>query len=150
MINVRHATKADVERIFRLITAIAAYHDQSHYVLTDSDELLAAGFGSDPRFGVLLAEYGDKAVGFVSYTINYSIWLGRTYMQIDDVFVDAEYRGKNIGESLMLEARRFCESLDISRIKWEVQRDNHDAKRFYERLGAEYNEKGAFVWDWSE
>lgn len=150
MIKVRHATPSDVKQIFGLISAIAEYHDQSHYVLTGPDELLAAGFGDDPRFGAIVAEYDGNTVGFVSYTINYSIWLGRNYMHIDDVFVDADYRGKNIGETLMLEARNFCESLGISRIKWEVQKENHGARRFYERLGAEYYEKGVFAWDWSD
>lgn len=150
MIKVRHATEADVERIFTLITAIAEYHDQSHYVLTNPDELLAAGFGGDPRFGALIAEYDQETVGFVSYAINYSIWLGRNYMHIDDVFIDADYRGKNIGEVLMREAQKLCNSQGISRIKWEVQKDNHGARRFYERLGASYYEKGVFAWDWSD
>lgn len=150
MIRVRHATKADVTKIFGLITGIAEYHEQSHYVLTEPDELLAAGFGADPKFGALLAEYDDNIVGFVSYTISYSIWLGREYMHIDDVFVDANYRSKDIGKTLMLEARKFCESLNISRIKWEVEKNNHAAKRFYERLGAKYYEKGVFAWDWSD
>jgi len=119
-INIRHATDADVEHVFELIRAIADYHDQSHFVLTDSAELRAAGFGECPKYGVLLAEYGGKVVGFVSYTISYSIWLGRQYMNIDDLFVDSEHRGKEIGESLMLEARKHCEGLGISRIKWEV------------------------------
>ncbi|MGI9237967.1 MAG: GNAT family N-acetyltransferase [Woeseiaceae bacterium] len=137
-------------RIFELITAIAEHHDQSRYVLTDPDELLAAGFGAAPNFSALLAEYDGDIVGFLSYSISYSIWLGRKYMHIDDVFVDEHYRGKNIGETLMLEAKKLCESLDISRIKWEVQTDNHGAKRFYGRLGAKYYEKGVFAWDWSD
>ncbi|MGI9234439.1 MAG: GNAT family N-acetyltransferase [Woeseiaceae bacterium] len=149
-VTVRHATEDDVERIFELIKAIAEHHDQSHYVLTEPNELSVAGFGADPKFGALIAEYDDNIVGFLSYTVSYSIWLGRNYMHIDDVFVDEHCRGKNIGETLMREARKYCESLDISRIKWEVQTDNHGAKRFYKRLGAKYYEKGVFAWDWSD
>jgi len=150
MITIRHATDADVEQVFELISAIADHHGQSHFVLTDTAELRKAGFGDHPKYGVLLAEYRGRVAGFVSYTIAYSIWLGRQYMHIDDVFVDSKFRGKHIGKSLMLEARKYSESLGISRIKWEIQKDNHRAKSFYERLGAEYYEKGVFAWDWSE
>jgi len=150
MIKVRQASGTDVERILGLITAIAEHHDQAHYVRTDPEELEAAGFGADPRFGVLLAEYNEETVGFLSYTIDYSIWLGRRFMHIDDVFVDADYRGKNIGEALMLQSRKLCEASGLSRIKWEVEKENHSAKRFYERLGAKYYEKGVFAWDLSK
>lgn len=147
MIKIRRASKDDAERLFELITAIAEHHNQARYVLTNQDELLAAGFGDNPKFGAMIAEYEGVTVGFVSYTIQYAIWLGRDYMRIDDVYVDANYRGKNIGERLMREARALCDTLGISRIKWEMQRDNEGARRFYERLGASYHDKDVFTWE---
>lgn len=150
MTTVRHANSSDVDRIYELILAIADHHDQTQHVRTNPAELLAAGFGDDPSFGVLLAEHDASIVGYVSYTINYSIWLGSKYMNIDDVYVDAGCRGLGIGEALMQGAREHCGRQGISRIRWEVQADNRDAIRFYERLGAKYTEKGIFRWDVSQ
>ena len=150
VVSIRRATAADIERIHELISAIADYHEQAHYVRTDLDELRTAGFGEDPRFEVLLAEVGTEVVGFVSFTINYSIWLGQRFMLIDDVFVDAAHRGQNIGEALMFAARDRAKALGLGRVKWEVQTDNQAARRFYERLGARYYEKGVFAWDWTD
>lgn len=147
MIAIRSAKSADVDRIYELIVAIADHHDQTRYVRTNPAELLAAGFGDEPSFGVLLAERDAAVVGYVSYTINYSIWRGRKYMNIDDVYVDANCRGRGIGEALMQGAKNHCNKLGITRIRWEVQTENRDAIRFYERLGAKYTEKGIFSWD---
>lgn len=150
MINIRQATAADADQVFALINAIADHHGQSHYVLTSPEQLRNAGFGNDAKFSALLAELDGEAVGFVSYTINYSIWLARDYMHVDDVYVNPGARGQGVGEALMYAARQQCEDLGLTRMKWEVQTDNLDARRFYERLGAGYYEKGVFAWDWSE
>jgi ribosomal protein S18 acetylase RimI-like enzyme len=147
MVTIRHATSSDADRIYELIIAIADHHEQSEYVLTTPAQILEAGFGDDPSFGVLLAEYDGSVVGYISYTKNYSIWLGRTYLNIDDVYVAAHCRGLGIGESLMLEIKNYCTGIGISRIRWEVEKDNYDAIRFYEKLGAKYVEKGVFGWD---
>ena len=145
MTEVRHATADDVGLVLDLITALAGHHGQTEYVRTNESELLAAGFGSKPKFGVLLAEVDGVVAGFLSYTVCYSIWLGSSYMQIDDVFVLADFRGKGVGESLMNESGHCCTELGFSRIKWEVQPDNSAAIRFYERLGAKSYDKRLFT-----
>lgn len=150
MTTIRHATRTDVQQIYDLIHAIADHHGQSQYVKTDTRELLDSGFGDDPNFGVLLAERGGDIVGFVSFTINYSIWLGDKYMNIDDLYVDVSARGLGIGEQLMQESRSHCVRIGVSRVRWEVQADNRNAIRFYERLGARMAEKGVFSWDISQ
>ena len=93
MVTIRPAAKDDAERIFELVAALASHHGQSEYVLTNAAELREAGYGDASRFGILLAESDETVIGFLSYTICYSIWLGGSYMQIDDVYVCAEYRG---------------------------------------------------------
>lgn len=147
MTKVRHANSSDVDRIYDLILAIADHDGQSKYVKTNPSELLASGFGDSPNYGILLAEHNGSIVGFASFTINYSIWLGQKYMNIDDVYVDSNSRGLGIGEKLMQESKSHCDRIGISRIRWEVQTDNHNAIRFYERLGAQMIEKGVFTWD---
>ena len=146
MLAIRQADKSDVDRVYDLIMAIADHHDQAEYVLTDKTKLESAGFGEDPKFGVFLAEDDGSSAGFLSYTVNYSIWAGGSYMNIDDVFVYTRYRGKGVGEALMHESKKVCKTMGIARVRWEVQTDNDGAIRFYERLGAEYGEKGIFRW----
>ena len=116
-----------------------------HY--THKDELIKSGLGENSSFGVLLAEVNNEIAGYCSYTWNYSIWLGATYMNIDDVFVWEKFRGQQLGEKLMFKAKDVCLANGASRIKWEVEQDNHGAIKFYERLGANLDIKGLFRWD---
>ena len=67
-------------------------------------------------------------------------------MNIDDVFVWERYRGQKVGEALMLKAKEICKAKDVRKMKWEVERDNHKAIKFYERLGANVNIKGVCNW----
>ena len=147
MITVREATISDIDTVYDLIIAIAKHHNQEEHVITDKDELAKSGFCDNSSFGVLLAEFNDEIAGYCSFTWNYSIWLGSIYMNIDDVFVWGKYRGQRVGEKLMLQAKEVCLAKGAARIKWEVERDNHAAIRFYERLGANIDIKGLFRWD---
>ncbi len=146
MVTVREATLQDVDVVYDLIMAIARHHGQEQYVVTDKNELKRSGFGQSEKYGVLLAEIDGKSAGYASYTWNYSIWLGSLYMNIDDVFVWEEFRGKKVGEALMMKARDVCKSHGAMRLKWEVEQDNHQAIKFYERLGAEVDVKGVCRW----
>ena len=147
VVSIREATSSDVDTIYELIMAIARHHGQESYVLTDKETLLKDGFCDDAAFGVLLAECDGDVAGYCSYTWNYSIWLGIRYMGIDDVYVWERFRGQNIGEALMLEAKEVCLQRNVKRIRWEVEQDNHGAIRFYQRLGAKLDLKGIFRWD---
>lgn len=147
MLVIREATRADVQTVFDLILAIARHHDQEHYVVTTPAELEEAGFGDTPSFGVLLAEIDGEIAGYASYTWNYGIWLGGSYMNIDDVFVWERFRGQEVGKALMLKAKEVCRARGAKRLKWEVQEDNNSAIRFYQRLGAEIEVKGVCRWE---
>ncbi|WP_281557573.1 GNAT family N-acetyltransferase [Thalassomonas sp. RHCl1] len=146
MLSVREASQSDIDTVYALIIAIAKHHDQQQYVITDKAELLRAGFGDKPEFGVLLAEINGEVAGYCSYTWNYSIWLGARYMNIDDVFVWEDFRGQKVGEALMLKAKEVGLSRGASRIRWEVEQDNHGAIKFYRRLGANVDIKGVCRW----
>jgi len=146
MLKIRQASVNDVDTIFELIYAIAQYHNQEQYVLTNKEELINSGFSSNPKFGVILAEIDNEIAGYLSYTINYSIWSGSNFMNIDDVFIWDKYRGKNIGKELMGKSQVISKSLGIKKIKWEVEKDNHGAIKFYTKLGAKITIKGVCSW----
>jgi len=147
VVTIREATISDIDVVYDLINAIAKHHNQEQYVVTNTDELIKSGFSDKPSFGVLLAEIDDEIAGYCSYTWNYSIWLGSSYMNIDDVFVWENFRGQQVGEKLMFKAKEVCLANGASRIKWEVEQDNDGAIKFYERLGANLGIKGLFRWD---
>ncbi len=147
MVNIREATKEDIDVVHDLILAIAKHHNEEQYVITDKSELLRSGFGESPMFGILLAEVDGEIAGYTSYTWNYSIWLGSTYMNIDDVFVWQKFRGKKVGEALMHKAKEVCKTHGGSRVSWRVEKDNSGAIKFYQRLGAKLEIKGVFIWD---
>lgn len=147
MINIKEATSDDINSLYELIIGIAEHHNQEQYVLTNKEEMLKSGFTETSKFGALIAKFDGKVAGYVSYTWNYSIWLGGDYMNIDDLFVWEKYRGKKIGELLMQKAKEICKRKNIERIRWEVQKDNIGAIKFYKRLGAEINTKGIFRWN---
>ena len=130
--------------------AIAEHHEQAQYVLTSKAELEQAGFSDNPSFGALLAEVDGEIAGYCSYTWNYSIWLGATNMNIDDVFVWDKFRGQKVGEALMHKAKDVCIKIGASRIRWEVEKDNLRAIKFYQNLGAQLDIKGLFRWNINE
>jgi len=102
------------------MVAIARHHGQESFVLTNRAELKKSGWGQSPKFGVLLAELDGEIAGYASYTGNYSIWLGSSYMNIDDAFVWKAFRGQKLGEALMFKAREVCKWSGVQRLKWEV------------------------------
>jgi len=126
---------------------IAAHHNQEQYVLTDKRELLKAGFGENPKYGVLIAEFEGQVQGYLSYTWNYSMWNGCDYMSIDDLFVWSKFRGQKGGQHLMEFAKGICIEKGINLLRWEVEKDNVRAIDFYKRLGAKLTEKGIFRWE---
>jgi len=147
MIKIREATKNDINTLYNLILEIAKYHNQEKSVITNKQEMLSSGFNKNPKFGALLAEVNGKVVGYLSYTWSYSIWNGCEYMNLDDLYVISEYRGQKVGLNLMRYAQDFCKDKGIYLIRWEVQKDNTKAIKFYNGLGATMAEKGIFRWN---
>lgn len=147
MIEIKIADELDVDVFYELLLQEAQHHNSLQHVHTNLAELRRAGFGKEKKFGVLLATFDGEPAGYVSYTINYSIWLGADFVMVDDVFVTEKFRGKRIGEALMLRMKDLAKNAGYTRIRWGVESDNHGAIRFYERLGATLHTKGICTWD---
>ncbi|MCG7532696.1 GNAT family N-acetyltransferase [Psychrobium sp. MM17-31] len=147
MITIRQATIDDVDTLYNFILAIADFHQQTHFVETSPAEIKRAGFGDSPKFGAVLAEIDGEIAGYCSYTWNYSIWRGVTYMGLDDLYVHQQYRSQKVGLHLMNKARDICREAGCNRIRWEVEKDNENAINFYSKLGAQVDIKGMCRWD---
>jgi GNAT superfamily N-acetyltransferase len=136
-LTVRAATVADVGTIHRFSVALATYEDEPDAVTVTEETLARDGFGSDPKFGAVIAERDGRPVGFALYTFNYSTWTGARGIFIEDIWVEPEARRGGVARALMAALARECAASGFKRIDLHVL-DWNRARGFYERLG--------FVW----
>jgi GNAT superfamily N-acetyltransferase len=137
--RLRSATRDDVPVIAELIRGLARYEKLEHEVVM-TEELLAAGLFGDRRFAeVVLAENDVRPVGFALFFHNFSTFLGRPGIYLEDLFVLPELRGQGIGRMLLAHLARIAVERGCGRLEWAVLDWNRDAIAFYERLGARPN-----------
>jgi GNAT superfamily N-acetyltransferase len=133
---VRPATPEDVPDIFRLIQALAEYEKLSHAVTGNTALLGAHLFGPRPCLEALLAELDGQAVGFALFFQNYSTFLTKPGIYLEDLFVLPAYRGQGIGKSLITSVAKLATARNCGRFEWSVLDWNESAIAFYEKIGA--------------
>ncbi|QGX41121.1 GNAT family N-acetyltransferase [Permianibacter aggregans] len=136
MLTIRAATAADVPQIQRFIEALADYEKLSHEVQATEEKLNATLFGDKPAAEVLIAEWQNKPAGFALFFHNYSTFLAKPGIYLEDLFVYPEFRGKGIGKALLIELARRCVENGFGRLEWSVLDWNTPAIDFYRSLGA--------------
>jgi GNAT superfamily N-acetyltransferase len=136
MLVIRAAQPDDVGTILKLIRALAEYEHEPKAALATEQDLLRDGFGAEPKFRCVIAEWDGAPVGFALYFYNYSTWKGRPGIYLEDLFVWPEYRGKGIGKALLLHLARTAVVDNCGRYEWQVLDWNTPAIEFYEGLGA--------------
>ena len=133
---IRPATPADVPTIARLIGALAEYERLSHEVILDERDLSAHLFGPRPYCECLVAEDAGTPVGFALFFHNYSTFLARPGVYLEDLFVLPAYRGRGYGKGLFLAVARLAAARGCVRFEWAVLDWNEPAIGFYKALGA--------------
>jgi GNAT superfamily N-acetyltransferase len=134
---IRPATPDDTKTIYDLIRALAEYERLSHQVVLDEMRLREHLFGPRPFAEVLLAEDAGQVVGFALFFHNYSTFLGRPGIYLEDVFVRPEHRCKGHGKALLRELGRIAVERGCGRMEWAVLDWNEPSIAFYRSLGAE-------------
>lgn len=134
---IRPATPDDTNTICELIRALAEYERLSHQVALDEARLREHLFGPRPFAEVLLAEDAGQVVGFALFFHNYSTFLGRPGIYLEDVFVRPEYRGKGHGKALLRALAQIAVERGCGRMEWAVLDWNEPSIEFYRSLGAE-------------
>lgn len=145
-LRVRPARLEDAPALHSMMRALAGHEGSGAALRIDLPTLRRDGFGPSPRFHALLAEVAGVAVGYVSYTIGYSVWAGTTIIAVDDLYVDAAHRSCGAGRRLMEQVRAICIRDGHGFVRWTVELDNPRAIAFYERLGARLHGKGVCTW----
>jgi GNAT superfamily N-acetyltransferase len=132
----RFAEPADSEVLFQLIKELAEYEKLSHAVTGNVAALKEHLFGSPKYIEAILAEYQGQPVGFALFFHNYSTFLTKPGIYLEDLFVLPEYRRKGIGKALLIKLAQIAVERNCGRLEWSVLDWNEPAQAFYRRMGA--------------
>jgi GNAT superfamily N-acetyltransferase len=134
--QIRSAQVEDVPVILQLIRDLATYERAPNEVTATEEQLVDVLFGERPAAEVLLAFEQDSPVGFGVFFYNFSTWLGRPGLYLEDLFVKPENRGKGYGRALLIELAKIARDRGCGRMEWAVLDWNEPAIKFYRALGA--------------
>jgi GNAT superfamily N-acetyltransferase len=133
---IRPARAADVPAIHQMITDLATYERRQREVSATEDDLRAALLARPPALFAHVVEQDGQVAGFALWYLNYSTWLGRHGIYLEDLYVQPERRSQGHGRALLAELARICVERGYGRLDWSVLDWNAPARRFYEALGA--------------
>ena len=134
--NVRAATRDDAPLILAFIRELAAYEKLAEEVVATEDTLAATLFGPRPYAFVLIAEVDGESAGFALFFHNYSTFLGRPGIFLEDLFVRPDGRGHGVGRALIARIAAIATERGCGRLEWAVLDWNENAIGFYRKLGA--------------
>jgi len=139
-IRIVPATERDVPQILELIKGLAEYERLSHVVEATEDRLRRTLFGDRPAAEVWMAHHkengGEECAGFALFFTNYSTFLGKPGLYLEDLFVKPHLRRKGIGMALLKKLAEIARERDYGRMEWSVLDWNEPAINFYKKLGA--------------
>jgi len=133
---VREASEEDVPLILSLIRELAEYERLSHEVVATEEGLWAGLFGGRPFAEVLIAEQDGSPAGFALFFHNFSTFLGKPGIYLEDLYVKPELRGAGIGKKLLGHLARLAKERGCGRLEWWVLDWNAPSIGFYEKIGA--------------
>src|SRR3989441_7956128 len=140
MLKLRKAAAKDIPLILSFIRELAEYERAPNAVSCTEKDLRRDGFGSSPKFRVIIAEWNGEPAGMAFFFYNYSTWQGRHGIFIEDLFVRPKFRGKGIGKALMAYLAQTAIAEHCHGIRWEVLDWNKPAIDVYQHLGSKFRE----------
>ena len=130
------ATESDIPLILTFIKGLAEYEGLGHEVVATEESLRESLFGPQAGAEAVIAYSASEPVGFAVFFHNYSTFLGRSGLYLEDIFVLPEWRGRGLGRALLGYVARIAVTRDCGRLEWSVLDRNEPAIRFYRALGA--------------
>ncbi|WP_027896531.1 GNAT family N-acetyltransferase [Zestomonas thermotolerans] len=140
-LHIRPATADDAELILRFITELAIYEKAEHEVKTDAAGIRASLFGADSTTHALICERDGEPIGYAVYFFNYSTWLGRHGLYLEDLYVSPAARGQGAGKALLRHLAKLAVARGCGRFEWAVLDWNTPAIEFYQSFGARPQEE---------
>ncbi len=140
-LNIRPAEPSDAAQIRRFVVDLAVYEKEPDAVLATEQEIHDSLFAENPRVFALICEQRDRdgalhPIGFAVYFFNYSTWLGRHGIYLEDLYVDPAARGLGAGKALLKAVAQIALDSDCGRYEWSVLKWNTPSIEFYEACGA--------------
>ena len=135
--EIRQAVEADIPLVLRFIKELAEYEKLAYNVEADENVLRESMFGESANTKALLAFYEGEPVGFAIYFYNFSSFVGRMGLYLEDLYVDPGVRGKGFGKALFKKLAQIAVENNCGRMEWVVLDWNEPAIEFYVQLGAE-------------
>jgi GNAT superfamily N-acetyltransferase len=139
--RIRPAQLGDVPTILVLIRDLAEYERAPNEVVTTEEQLRKHLFGPQPAAEVLLGEEAGVPVCFALFFHNFSTWMGRRGLYLEDLFVKPAVRGRGYGRALLVRLAQIARERECGRMEWAVLDWNEPAIQFYRKLGARPNDE---------
>jgi GNAT superfamily N-acetyltransferase len=134
--EIRSARRDDLPVILGLIRGLADFEKLSHLCVATESDLDAAVFGQKPVAEVVLGCEGSKSIGFALFFHNFSTFLGRPGLYLEDIYIEPAWRGRGYGRALLIHLARLAVERGCGRFEWSVLDWNAPAIGFYQSLGA--------------
>ena len=136
-INIRPATIDDCELIVSFIKGLGIYEKATEKDMSVTADLIKKNIFQNKYGEVLIAELDRIPAGFCCFFHNFSTWIGKPGIWIEDIFILQEYRKNGLGLRLFQEVAKICQERDCARLEWNCLDWNEPALEFYKKLGAE-------------
>jgi GNAT superfamily N-acetyltransferase len=134
--EIRPATVEDAALILGFITDLAIYENAEDEVIATETDVENSLFASDSTASALICSIDNEAVGFAVYFFNYSTWLGKNGLYLEDLYVSPKHRGTGAGKALLKHLAKIAVSKNCGRLEWSVLDWNEPAIQFYLSIGA--------------
>lgn len=134
---IRSANTEDCALILGFITDLAIYEEAEDAVIATESDIRSTLFSEDSTTRALICEIDNQPVGFAVYFFNYSTWLGKHGLYLEDLYVSPEQRGLGAGIALLKHLAKIAVSKNCGRLEWSVLDWNEPAIKFYQSIGAE-------------
>lgn len=135
-IQIRQAVKNDASLILHFIHELANYERAAHEVSASVSDIESSIFSDNSRVHALICEYATQPIGFAVYFYNYSTWLGKQGIYLEDLYISPEHRGMGAGTALLRHLARKAVDENCGRFEWSVLDWNTPAINFYQSIGA--------------
>ena len=136
-IEIRPATPEDCSLILRFITELAIYEEAEDEVVATEDDIRNTLYAADSKTSAVICELDKQPVGFAVYFFNYSTWLGKHGLYLEDLYVSPQHRGSGAGKALLKYLAKIAVSKGCGRFERSVLDWNEPAIKFYQSIGAE-------------
>ena len=136
VIKIEEATIDDSALILRFVKELARYEKAEHEVVATESDIEKSLFGQDSTTHAVICSVNNEPVGFAVYFFNYSTWLGKNGLYLEDLYVSPEYRSVGAGKALLKHLANIAVEKGCGRFEWSVLDWNEPAIKFYKSLGA--------------